>query len=295
MAQSTPFAEALRAAIVARGLTLDRLAHRLLLRGHPVSVASLSYWSRGLRVPERPESIEALGVLEEALRLPPGALRTLLAPAAPARRRTRRTSAPLPVDQLWGSDEEPVSRVLAAVGTPYEGRRTVSLHDRYRLDEAGREVACRITAVIEATMDDVDRILVIYGDDTGGRRTPTLRVVGGARPGRCRRDRGAGVSVWELWLDRILDTGERSVVEYELDLGTGSGAAPTDSCVRRFANPVRQYVLEVAFTAEFQPAACTAVDGSPVALAATGVARLIVLDGPAGTYGLTWEWPDRSQ
>ncbi|WP_326643260.1 hypothetical protein OG884_06800 [Streptosporangium sp. NBC_01755] len=66
-----PFHVALRVAVQARGLTLNRLRHRLGERGLRVGTTSLSYWQQGLRRPERPESLRAVRALEEILILPP--------------------------------------------------------------------------------------------------------------------------------------------------------------------------------------------------------------------------------
>ena len=49
-----PFPDALRAAIKTSRLSLDRIQHRLGLRGITISVATLSYWQSGRRRPERP-------------------------------------------------------------------------------------------------------------------------------------------------------------------------------------------------------------------------------------------------
>src|ERR1043165_877089 len=75
-----PFHVALRAAIDARGLGLDRLQHRLAERGLRVSTTSLSYWQHGRTQPEKPNSIAAVGVLEEILGVPANALVSLLGP-----------------------------------------------------------------------------------------------------------------------------------------------------------------------------------------------------------------------
>ena len=98
--------------------------------------------------------------------------------------------------------------------------------------------------------------------------------------------------MWELWLDQPLDIGQRTVVEYELDLR--DGAAPSTSCLRRFAHPVRQYVLEIAFAPGRLPGRCETFDDAgrrPLALTAAGVARTVLLDIAAGSYGIAWEWP----
>ena len=78
-----PFEEALRAAIAARGLSLERLRSRLAERGLHVGVATLSCWQNGHRRPERPESLRAVSALEEILGLPPEALVVLLGPRRP--------------------------------------------------------------------------------------------------------------------------------------------------------------------------------------------------------------------
>ncbi|XVQ83159.1 hypothetical protein ACQP2K_30595 [Microbispora siamensis] len=79
-----PFHVALRAAVEARGLTLeDRLRHRLEERGLRVGTTSLSYWQQGLRRPERAESLRAVRALEEILALPPRSLTDLLGPPMP--------------------------------------------------------------------------------------------------------------------------------------------------------------------------------------------------------------------
>ena len=75
-----PFAEALRAAIRARGLGLERIRYRLRGRGTSLSLATLSHWQSGRCRPERPESLQALEYLEEILRVPEGSLRRLLGP-----------------------------------------------------------------------------------------------------------------------------------------------------------------------------------------------------------------------
>lgn len=81
-----PFDVALRAAIRARGLGLDRIRYRLRGRGTTVSLATLSHWQSGRCRPERPESLEALRNLEDILNVPDGSLSRLL---GPPRARTR--------------------------------------------------------------------------------------------------------------------------------------------------------------------------------------------------------------
>src|SRR5690242_21087060 len=76
-----PFHVALRAAIAARGLPLQRVQHHLSRHGVKVGVTSLSYWQQGARRPQRPESLRAVRALEEILHLPDESLIRLLAEA----------------------------------------------------------------------------------------------------------------------------------------------------------------------------------------------------------------------
>ena len=84
-----PFHVALRAAIAARGLPLQRVQHHLSRYGVKVGVTSLSYWQQGARRPQRPESLRAVRALEEILQLPDESLIRLLArseePSGPGR------------------------------------------------------------------------------------------------------------------------------------------------------------------------------------------------------------------
>jgi hypothetical protein len=73
-----PFAPALRAAIRARGLGLERIRYRLRGRGVSVSLATLSHWQSGRCQPERQESLRVLSHLEDVLGVPPGSLTQLL-------------------------------------------------------------------------------------------------------------------------------------------------------------------------------------------------------------------------
>ncbi|MBE1500683.1 MULTISPECIES: transcriptional regulator [Amycolatopsis] len=90
-----PFDVALRAAIRARGLGLDRIRYRLRGRGTTVSLATLSHWQSGRCRPERAESLEALRNLEDILNVPDGSLSKLL---GPPRGRTRFHAQPPPLN-----------------------------------------------------------------------------------------------------------------------------------------------------------------------------------------------------
>ncbi|MEV6611795.1 hypothetical protein [Kutzneria sp. NPDC051319] len=282
------FAARLRQAIADRGLTLAGLSHRLGGHGVSLSAATLSYWARGLRRPEGLSSLAAVRALEDILRVPQGSLLSCAEREAP-RRRGRVGAAPLPVADLWPTGDAAITRLIERIGVPYEGRRTVSVHERMWIDAGGAEQRVRVTSVLEATKDGIDRFLVMR-DDIGV--VPELRVVSGGRVGRVCTDRRGRVLVGEVWLDQPLNRGQRTAVEYELDIG--ADGRRTVDCTRRFANPVHQYVLEVAFDPTAVPVRCYQItpDGPDpvVSIGAAHTARLIVLDGRAGTFGLRWEW-----
>ncbi|QWF81803.1 transcriptional regulator [Amycolatopsis sp. CA-230715] len=87
-----PFADALRAAIEARGLGLERIRYRLRTQGVSISLATLSHWQSGRCQPDRRTgSMIALSHLEAVLRVPPNSLARLLT--------TSRGNLPRPVLQ----------------------------------------------------------------------------------------------------------------------------------------------------------------------------------------------------
>src|SRR2546430_15749573 len=80
------FSDALRAAIQASGLILNRIQYRLRERGLAVSSATLSYWQSGRRRPTRHKSLLVVPKLEELLRTPVGSLGGLINPPGARRR-----------------------------------------------------------------------------------------------------------------------------------------------------------------------------------------------------------------
>ncbi|AHI00837.1 hypothetical protein GCM10010174_15380 [Kutzneria viridogrisea] len=294
-AQDADFAAALHAAILARGLTLDRLAHRLGERGFTLSTATLSYWSRGRSRPERPESLAALTALEQILEVPPDSLRAQLVERV--RKGRGKPERDVPFNALWGDVGEDVDHVIAQVGQPSTRRRTLAFHERFRLDATGAEQHCRVITAVEAITDNVERTLLVYRDDSGTAALPELIPVSGARLGRVRQDEATRVMVVELWLDSVLDKGERTIFEYELHYQPGG--APARMVERRFPSLLRSYLVEVEFHPEALPARCAAVSETiegvrlssrPVAISPDGVARAVLTDVPAGVFRIHWEW-----
>ncbi len=109
-----PFSLALKQAIRASGLSLDRLQHKLGERGTPVSKTALSYWQHGRTRPERPESMRALAAVEEVLGLEAGSLSALLGPPRPRGRWLVQRPETLRADQAWARPDG-LARALQAM------------------------------------------------------------------------------------------------------------------------------------------------------------------------------------
>jgi transcriptional regulator with XRE-family HTH domain len=270
-----PFADALRVAIQVRGLSLERLQHRLKTRGAPVSVTALSYWQSGRRRPERPESLMALAHLEDVLGLPEAALSRLLGPPRPrGRSRRRDVSARAP----WGSS----------------GLVLTAQHDRVDVAPCGGVRGVRSRQVMQATAAGVDRWILCQ--ETGSAQ-PALTAVRSCRVGRIARERTNGVLVAELLFDEPISPGDSTAIEYELIY-----PHPTveHTHFRRFTERVHDYVLEIKFPAGSPPASCeqfasgpsgTELSGGgarPAPVDAWGYAHAAALDFGPGLYGMRW-------
>ncbi|MGW4212314.1 hypothetical protein ACWEIJ_30285 [Lentzea sp. NPDC004789] len=274
-----PFADALRVAIQVRGLSLERLQHRLRMRGAPISVTALSYWQSGRRRPERPESLMALAHLEDVLGLPETALSRLLGPPRPrGRSRRRELSARAPWD---GS-----------------GLVLTAQHDRVDVASCGGVRGVRSRQVMQATSAGVDRWILCHetGSAQTGSALPALTAVRACRVGRIARERTNGVLVAELLFDEPMSAGDSIAIEYELIY-----PHPTveHTHFRRFAEPVHDYVLEIKFPVESPPASCeqfasgpagTEMFGGarPAPVDAWGYAHAAALDFGPGLYGMRW-------
>ena len=269
-----PFADALRVAIQLRGLSLERLQHRLRMRGAPISVTALSYWQSGRRRPERPESMMALAHLEDVLGLQENALSRLLGPPRPRGRSRRRE---LPARAQWDSS----------------GLVVTAQHDRVDVAPCGGVRGVRSRQVVQARTADVDRWILCQ--ETGSAQ-PALSAVRSCRVGRVARERTNGVLVAELLFDEPLAAGSSIAIEYELIY-----PHPTveHTHFRRFSERVHAYVLEIKFPAESPPASCeqfasgpagTEMPGGarPAPVDAWGYAHAAALDFGPGLYGMRW-------
>ncbi|GIG56095.1 hypothetical protein Lfu02_04670 [Longispora fulva] len=287
------FAEALDAAITARGLTLDRLCHHLADRGVHVSRTTLSYWRRNRSRPERQASLRAVRALEDLLGLPSSSLVALLGPPRPRGRWLNELPDSCDRAYLWPS----AAPGMAQLDAEPEGRfEALSIHDLVTVAPDRSELRMRSRAVLRALRGPVDRCLAFYQAEDPAHAVPALVDLRFCARGRQRYDPDSKLFVAELLLDRTVAAGEDTVIEYELGFGPG---VPMDYFHHRFHRRVREYVLQVQFTGEV-PGACHsyrkfAVDaperGSrPVPIGASDTALLVESDVEPGVCGLRWRW-----
>lgn len=173
------FAVALSCAIEASGLTLDRLQHRLAQRGVGVSLSTLSYWRRGRSRPERPQSIKAVRVLEEAL------VSLLGAPRPRGRWLRGPMQRTLELESLWSFDTESAANALSQIEQqPPERLTFMSIHDELNIDAEGKESRIRVRSVVRAEAPGVDRIQITHRADATDLDAPRITAINHGRRGR---------------------------------------------------------------------------------------------------------------
>ncbi len=293
-----PFHIALRAAIEARGLTLERLQHRLAQRGIKVSMTSLSYWQHGRTQPERPDSLRALGVLEEVLDVPPGSLLALLGPPRPRGPRSLRGVFPDRPEEVMGLGA-PLSEMFDQLpGSRAHALDLVSQHETINLSGTGRLDRLTSRTVAEARRDGVDRYVAVYhGDEGCDAERVEVQALADCTVGRVLRDPAAGVVVAELLFGSELAAGETHLFEFGFVDGT---AELTTEHGHGFRCRVDQFVLQVRFDPAALPLHCYGFVqerlDSPqrptgdLRLSPYHAVHLAVSGITAGGVGIGWSW-----
>ncbi|MGA8115238.1 MAG: hypothetical protein WCA46_16360 [Actinocatenispora sp.] len=295
---AAPFHAALRRAIAARGLSLERLRAKLAERGLHVGVTTLSYWQRGLRRPERQESLTVVTALEELLGLPVHSLTVLLGPPRPRGGAVRYPPG--------------LRRYTAVLPRPDE---MAPLLDRLDMDAASRvHVACElatvelgaaremrrttVTRVVRAHQSHADRAVAILWQDPGGDVDRVdVRATQNCRLGRVSRDPGAGLVAAELLFDLSLNEGETRVLSYEVVDDSGTECR---EFVRALCFPAEQYVLQIRFHPDALPVRChrfvaRGVDApeqetADLTLDCHRAVHLVMPQARPGAVGIRWEW-----
>ncbi|KOV59049.1 hypothetical protein [Streptomyces sp. MMG1121] len=295
--QGGPFHVALRAAIAARGLPLQRVQHHLSRHGVKVGVTSLSYWQQGARRPQRPESLRAVRALEEILQLPDESLIRLL---ADAHEHTVAGHAGARSYRSLTEASDVLDRLRADLGwLPDGGLHTLGHHEYVRIG-ARRELAGREAHhIVRAHRDGVDRFLAVHHGDPGCRpQDVRVRALENCRTGRVRWDRDTGVLVAELLFGTRLRSGDTFLFRYGVEDGT---AGTSREHLHRFCSPGGQYALQVRFDAAALPARCHRFT-QPSSAAPRSGRQELPLTGPhpcvhvveprirPGIVGIAWDW-----
>lgn len=291
-----PFPEALRAAITARGLSLERIQDRLRRRGSTVSSATLSSWQSGRNRPERPSSLAALTSLEDVLRLPQGALAALLGPPRPRGRWLPAAAGRPGLADVWPAWND-VTGALRMVDTRWDSSLTrLSCHSRLTLDENGRERSKWSRQLLRADCDGPDRWVTVYRLGRPG-PPPVVRAAASCRTGRVIEVPESGLVVAELLFERPLARGETIIVEYTLE---HPSPRPYSTRIESTLHvPVREYVLEVQFDPARMPIACHSyrtadLESRPqerlLRLDSTGSVHAVALTAGPCRFGIHWAW-----
>ncbi|MFF3486103.1 hypothetical protein ACFYXC_22900 [Streptomyces sp. NPDC002701] len=292
-----PFHVALRAAITARGLPLQRVQHHLTRYGVKVGVTSLSYWQQGARRPQRAESLRAVRALEEILQLPDESLIRLLTTV------DDRTGAERPAVRSYRSLVEAsgaVEKLLAELDSPLDGGLlALGQHERVRIG-AGRELLGRdCRHIVRAHRDGVDRYVAVHHGDPGcAPERITVHALENCRTGRVLRHHETGVLVAELLFDTRLRAGDTFLFRYGVEDGT---AGASGEYVRGFGFSGGQYALEVRFAGEELPVRCHRFTQHSAAAPRSGhrelplshchrSVHLVEQRVRSGIVGIAWDW-----
>ncbi|AZM62922.1 MULTISPECIES: hypothetical protein [unclassified Streptomyces] len=292
-----PFHVALRAAIAARGLPLQRVQHHLSRHGVRVGVTSLSYWQQGARRPQRPESLRAVRALEEILQLPQESLIRLLAEADD---RTADRHSPGRSHRSLVEASGVLEQLLDELGAPRDGGlHTLGHHERVRIG-ARRELAEREAHhIVRAHRDGVDRhVAVHYGDPGSAPERMRVHALENCRAGRVLRHHDTGLLAVELLFDTRLRTGDTFLFRYAVEDGT---AGVSREYVRAADSPGGQYALQVRFEPGVLPVRChrftqhsaAAPRGGRQELPLSARHRSVHLVEPrvrSGHVGISWDW-----
>lgn len=293
-----PFDEALRAAVAASGLSLDRIQDRLKRRGSRISVATLSSWQSGRYRPERPSSLLVLAALEEVLGVPPEALSALIGPPRPRGRRLTTTNDDRGLAAFGATD---MKSELGEVDTRWDEALTrLSTHCRLELDQRGRERGMHSRLLLRAEVDGPDRWITGFQREDPG-PPAKVKVEPPHRLGKVVENAETGLVLAEVMFDRPLRRGDIVIVEYTHENRT---PRPYSTVMETTLHvPVREYVLEVRFDPTALPKSCHSfrtaepdADARPqerlLKPDAIGSVLAVALSAGPCRLGIRWDWGD---
>jgi len=194
------FAEAFATALERRRMTLSRLRDVLSSRGHPISLAALSYWRSGQREPERMTSLEAIPEIEAILGLPAGELAACLAGR-------ERRAAITPFNELMHDPTPEVVRGEVDLSR-------ISQHMVVEVDENGEVTRTRVRTLLVAERDGVRGMTQFVGPDDSPEDALVVTGVAGCTvaPDHQVVD---GIRGYAVTFDRPLAQGESTLIELD--------------------------------------------------------------------------------
>lgn len=203
--QGTSFGDLFVEALGRSGLTLTQLQERLEVRGHQISLATLSYWRSGQRSPSR-RSVEVVTELELLLGLAPGALRDVASARAPA-------MGPRPRPVQWSrapgvAEAVRSARAALGLGQGAEELRPLSLATGMDVGADGRPELVRSRTLSQAPRSGIRRTAVVLDLEEPVAERPPLVELFGAVEGEVVSFPELGLFVTELVLPRPLQQGE---------------------------------------------------------------------------------------
>lgn len=235
------FSQVFAAALRASGVSLSWLRRRLVDRGNPVSMATLSYWRSGLRAPEGAASLAAVEDIERLLDLPTGALLAQV---------TERVRLGALHDPHIPFTEEQITEALNETlhileAPPLDITREISTHVVGDVDADGylrrRTARTLLQSVSPSTVEFVTYTLLSAED-------PLIRpdmTVHGARMVRDHMHASERVYAYVLQLDQPLSLGVTTMIEVTMEgHGDNTSQPETGAFVVR---PIRDLVLWTRF------------------------------------------------
>jgi hypothetical protein len=285
---SDRFAEALRAAIARRGVSLIWLRDHLVDRGSPVSLTTLSYWRSGRRHPEGAGSHAAIQEIEDLLGLPEDALTSRLGPT----RRVGPLPAPVPPFEAR-SVNDAAEETTEALGAPHGVFREISTQIVADVDERGVLVRRWIRMIIQVTTGTVEEypwVEVVEGNEGA----PVFSEATGARLTRTY-DHPSGTAYGVvLAFERPVTAPGTTMLEWVTDYPDDD--EPTLECMHGRSRPGGELLLWVRFHPDRLPTSWhefTDDGDAPAAPQVFGDATTVHAVrrsfGP-GVFGLRWDY-----
>ncbi|WP_285728255.1 hypothetical protein [Psychromicrobium xiongbiense] len=231
------FAEAFRGALDSRGLPLTRLRERLMARGNPISLATLSYWRSGARQPDPVLRREVIADIEEILALNAGDLAGFAARASPGNQLPPMARQFPTLDNAADPARAFLEAKQALNGPPDDSLRITSFQIVTDVGLDGLLARSTFHFLVECIKGTLDRFVFSIVPDKADFEPLILEVLGGGTVIDRYLSPHRTVQAVSVELDRPLDVGESAMVAIQLEV-------PSDGA---FNNPFERVVAAPAY------------------------------------------------